>query len=302
MHFDRLNFSNNSSRCEHCHHTGLDNTSLDTSNGYSSDTTDLVHILKGKTEGLVGRALRRVELELPANPKPPSSTPHGFLLDSNEQVEVSEGTSQIFSGRRPRSDSAGLDALAALAEREQRASTHRPLPAFLMPGGGSCTPVSSSSSASSSQSDEKPDDAETMPPPPQRAQLGRQRSVSNPEGMEKWDSLLNSHTRSNRRHFLLPSTILEEELAEANEAVKRHAGSPLRECSIPEHAEFLGPLVLQESSENSDRGALQDTTSIEDTVGAIFLIFRCSVSKSPATAITKSNITRLLGFGFGSVR
>ncbi|KAL7451662.1 hypothetical protein ACHAWC_003484 [Mediolabrus comicus] len=39
---------------------------------------------------------------------------------------------------------------------------------------------------------------------------GRLRSVSNPEGMEKWDS----YTRRNDRlHFVLPSSILEEELA-----------------------------------------------------------------------------------------
>ncbi len=39
---------------------------------------------------------------------------------------------------------------------------------------------------------------------------GRLRSASNPEGMEKWD--LYSH-RNDRQHFVLPSSILEEELA-----------------------------------------------------------------------------------------
>jgi subtilisin family serine protease len=38
------------------------------------------------------------------------------------------------------------------------------------------------------------------------------------------------------------------------------------------------------------------------TVGARFLIFLCSVSKSLTTTITISTITLLLGFGFGSVR
>lgn len=37
-------------------HTWLDDTSLNTTDGHRADTTDLVHVLKGKTEGLVGRA------------------------------------------------------------------------------------------------------------------------------------------------------------------------------------------------------------------------------------------------------
>lgn len=41
---------------------------------------------------------------------------------------------------------------------------------------------------------------------------GRLRSASNPEGMEKWD-LYNSQRRNDRQHFVLPSSILEEELA-----------------------------------------------------------------------------------------
>lgn len=40
--------------------------------------------------------------------------------------------------------------------------------------------------------------------------LGRLRSASNPEGMEKWDSY---SRRNDRMHFVLPSSILEEELA-----------------------------------------------------------------------------------------
>jgi hypothetical protein len=35
-------------------HTGLDDTSLNTTDGHRSNTTDLVDILKGETEGLVG--------------------------------------------------------------------------------------------------------------------------------------------------------------------------------------------------------------------------------------------------------
>lgn len=46
---------------------------------------------------------------------------------------------------------------------------------------------------------------------------GRVRSVSNPEGMEKWDS----YTRRNdRMHFVLPSSILEEELASTKRMIE----------------------------------------------------------------------------------
>jgi len=58
-------------------------------------------------------------------------------------------------------------------------------------------------------------DFDTMPPPPPR----RSRSASNPEGMEKWDSY---HYQNKRTHFVLPSTILEEELASANVACQVH--------------------------------------------------------------------------------
>jgi hypothetical protein len=98
---------------------------------------------------------------------------------------------------RPRSGSVGLDELAALA-------------ADMNPGRN---PYSSGSS-----SDE---DSEAMPPPPPR--YGRLRSASNPEGMEKWDSL--NKGPFNRRHFVLPSAILEEELAEASALAKAHEES-----------------------------------------------------------------------------
>mmetsp|Transcript_1841 Transcript_1841/g.2869 ORF Transcript_1841/g.2869 Transcript_1841/m.2869 type:complete len:329 (+) Transcript_1841:327-1313(+) len=98
---------------------------------------------------------------------------------------------------RPRSapSSGGLDALASLAaSMEQSRVTFSP----------SC--------AISSSSD---DDSEAMPPPPPRR---RERSCSNPEGMEKWDSL---NRISERRRFVLPTSILEEELAEAKIAADR---------------------------------------------------------------------------------
>jgi len=60
MHFDGLHFSRDTSGGEGDNHTGLDDTSLDTTDGDCANTTDLVHILEGKTEGLVGRTGRGV--------------------------------------------------------------------------------------------------------------------------------------------------------------------------------------------------------------------------------------------------
>ena len=87
----------------------------------------------------------------------------------------------------------GLDALAALAT----ASMAKPI---IAPG---CY--------SSGSIDEE---YEAMPPPPPRR---RMRAASNPEGMEKWDSL--SHN-SRRQHFVLPQSIIEEELKEAKASME----------------------------------------------------------------------------------
>lgn len=54
VHLDRLDFGGDVSRSEGHDHTRLDDTGLDTSDGHRSNTTDLVDILEGKTEGLVG--------------------------------------------------------------------------------------------------------------------------------------------------------------------------------------------------------------------------------------------------------
>lgn len=96
-----------------------------------------------------------------------------------------------------RSSRGGLDALAALATSSLEDSYSHPI----------------SASSNSCSSDE---DSEAMPPPPPRQR--RRRSCSNPEGMEKWDSLNRLHRR---RRFVLPTSILEEELAEAKAATER---------------------------------------------------------------------------------
>lgn len=107
------------------------------------------------------------------------------LLGASESLEtVQEQEEEEVVARRPRSGSVGLDELAALAAGMEQSPT-----------------VSLSCS-----SDE---DSEAMPPPPRR----RPRSSSNPEGMEKW---------GDRRDFVLPSAILEEELAEASALAEAH--------------------------------------------------------------------------------
>jgi len=118
---------------------------------------------------------------------------------------------------RPRSNSAGLDALAFLATKEQATMENNSNPETnvqkgLAIGNESRPLVPVASAVSSSSSD---DDSEAMPPPPPRMVTTRRRSVSNPEGMEKW-----APRDQTRLHFVLPASILEEELAEASAAMK----------------------------------------------------------------------------------
>jgi len=61
VHFDGLDFSGDVGRGECDDHTGLDDTSFNTTDGNRSDTRDLVHILERKTEGLVGGTGWRVD-------------------------------------------------------------------------------------------------------------------------------------------------------------------------------------------------------------------------------------------------
>jgi hypothetical protein len=55
VHLDGLDFSGDTSGGEGHNHTGLDDTGLDTTDGNRANTANLVHILEGKAERLVGR-------------------------------------------------------------------------------------------------------------------------------------------------------------------------------------------------------------------------------------------------------
>ncbi len=56
VHLDGLDFGGDVGRSKVDDHTGLDDTGLDTTDWYRTDTTDLVNVLEGETEGLVGRS------------------------------------------------------------------------------------------------------------------------------------------------------------------------------------------------------------------------------------------------------
>ena len=59
VHFHRLDFSGQVARSESDDDAGLDDTGFNTANGHRTDTADLVDVLKGQTEGLVGGAAGR---------------------------------------------------------------------------------------------------------------------------------------------------------------------------------------------------------------------------------------------------
>lgn len=56
VHLNGLDFSGDVGRSKVDDHTGLDDTGLDTADGNCADTTDLVDVLEGETEGTVGGA------------------------------------------------------------------------------------------------------------------------------------------------------------------------------------------------------------------------------------------------------
>lgn len=60
VHLDGLDLSGDVGGGEGDDHAGLDGTGLDTADGNSANTADLVDVLEGKTEGLVGGTLRGV--------------------------------------------------------------------------------------------------------------------------------------------------------------------------------------------------------------------------------------------------
>jgi hypothetical protein len=169
---------------------------------------------------------------------------HGALaIFGGRGIKASESASSELAAesaipRRPRSDSAGLEALAFLATREQASLATEQ---FETQADIGSTPLVASAISSSSSDD----DSEAMPPPPPRmVTTTRRRSASNPEGMEKW-----APKACSRLHLFLPASILEEELAEASAAMKARDEEKMGEDRIKEEEAI-------EDEENLDQDEL----------------------------------------------
>lgn len=124
-------------------------------------------------------------------------------------AEPIQNDAPSFPPTRLRSNSTGLEALALLATEEQdRLEPVEIASQTRSPQHPQTTTILSLSSD---------EDSESMPPPRPRPMVlrTRRRSVSNPEGMDKW-----APKEDSRLHFVLPASILEEELAEASAAMK----------------------------------------------------------------------------------
>mmetsp|Transcript_26279 Transcript_26279/g.26708 ORF Transcript_26279/g.26708 Transcript_26279/m.26708 type:complete len:528 (+) Transcript_26279:137-1720(+) len=178
-----------------------------------------------------------------------SANKNSNLRQQQEQYQQATSSTMItnntnVSSRRSRSNSAGLDALAFLATREQESlpttSTMATVSILLeksyelnssdgRQGVHSNSQITRKNQATTTVAFPNPvtsssdDDSEIMPPPPPRTlpicsdsnnnnrKMSRRRSVSNPEGMDKWGT--------KRLRLVLPACIIEEEIAEANAAI-----------------------------------------------------------------------------------
>ena len=185
----------------------------------------------------------------------PSSVaePFGGRAMSEKQPTATESTTTTTENdippptTRSRSDSVGLDALAFCANEQVSLEVSNvappPPPAAVEPP--VVVPVVPSCLSSSDE------DSDSMPPPPPRM-VTRRRSVSNPEGMERWGA-----PKSHRLHLVLPASILEEELAEANAAMKAKEEDSndmeTEDDSAEEEEEELGT-NQEEGKDNDDDG------------------------------------------------
>ena len=155
-----------------------------------------------------------------------AASPSGRQQRDHQKDHQHQDQDDVSSKRgRSRSDSAGLDALALICASDEiqegvastATASAEPPAAVVVPPLAFSTGTTHRVSASSSDSD----DSETMPPPPPRVMTTtRRRSVSNPEGMERWAPRVGGGSSRSRFHLVLPASILEEELAEANAAMK----------------------------------------------------------------------------------
>jgi hypothetical protein len=163
-------------------------------------------------------------------------------------------------------------------------STHDALDALAALASGRVTVPLSFDSAAVTPHQTDDDDSNSMPPPPPReplasatsssfyesttdestllrelpafpTRLGRLRSASNPEGMEKWDSY---SRRNDRRHFVLPSSILEEELA----STRRVLGEDVEGDDGGAPPSTVGDRFQFTNYSYYDRGSVQEFTML----------------------------------------
>ncbi|KAL3780772.1 hypothetical protein HJC23_006710 [Cyclotella cryptica] len=195
--------------------------------------------------------------------RPPTYAERPHLITSDPSTSLLPATASVVMSDESTHDA--LDALAALAS------------------GRATVPLSHDSVAiTPHQTDD--DDSNSMPPPPPRepldsvasssfygstadesallrelpafpTRLGRLRSASNPEGMEKWDSY---SRRNDRQHFVLPSSILEEELASTRRVLGENVEED--ECGDP-------PSIVENGFQFTnysyyDRGNVQEFTML----------------------------------------
>lgn len=201
-------------------------------------------------------------------------------ISGDKQGEGSVADTDLLSGapagnRRPRSNSAGLDALAFLATQEQEAAVGGTTKTTVATNSQTTVPYSSVSLVANPAVTSSDDDSEIMPPPPPRTTVTRRRrSVSNPEGMGKWGLPMtmdddNNSTTMRRLRLVLPVSILEEEIAEANAAViakekSTASASALAASLLSQKGDIHGsnrsrsrpPLVEEDEDENLDHDEL----------------------------------------------
>ena len=197
-------------------------------------------------------------------------------ISGDKQGEGSVADTDLLSGnRRPRSNSAGLDALAFLATQEQEAAVGGKTTTAVATNAQTTVPYSSISLVANPAVTSSDDDSEIMPPPPPRTTVTRRRrSVSNPEGMGKWGLPMtmdddNNSTTMRRLRLVLPVSILEEEIAEANAAViakekSTASASALAASLLSQKGDIHGsnrsrsqpPLVEEDEDENLDHDEL----------------------------------------------
>ena len=88
----------------------------------------------------------------------------------------------------------------------------------------------------------------------------RPRSVSNPEGMEKWDS----YSQRSRRHFVLPAAILEEELAEVSAAIQERERVPKSDLDLSGSNKHLQRRGKPHSEEDDESSKVSENEEDED--------------------------------------